>query len=175
MRILDIKEGTMVDGPGLRTSIYFAGCRHHCEGCHNPQSWDFAAGHDMTEDELIEVIRYNRFDVTYSGGDPLYQLEAVTSLSRRIKAELGKTIWCFTGYRWEQLVGTEPSGGNPEDFRRFLETIDVLVDSPFVQAKRNTSLLFRGSENQRIIDVQASLRTGEVVLMKEYMGAVNFG
>ena len=89
LKILSIAEGTSVDGPGLRTSIYFAGCCHHCEGCHNPQSWDINNGKPTTIDDLLKVIRYNEFPVTFSGGDPFYQIEAVTELAHQIKQQLG--------------------------------------------------------------------------------------
>ena len=156
LRVINIAEGTSVDGPGLRTSIYFAGCSHHCEGCHNPQSWSPEAGRDMLEDDLLNIIAYNDFPVTFSGGDPFFQAEAVAHLARRIKEEQHRNIWCFTGYRWEQVV-REPR------FRPLLEQIDVLVDSPFILAQRNIQLRFRGSENQRIIDVQTSLSEGKMV------------
>lgn len=158
LRVIDISEGTSVDGPGLRTSIYFSGCTHHCPGCHNPQSWSFDAGKETTIDELIKIIAYNDFNVTFSGGDPLFQAEQVTELARRIKVELQKNIWCYTGFKWEDIVG------NPR-FRPLLDTIDVLVDSPFILAQRNTELRFRGSENQRIIDVRKSLDSGNLHIL----------
>lgn len=162
LRIIDITEGTSVDGPGLRTSIYFSGCSHHCEGCHNPQSWAADAGRDIDEDELLRLIRFNGFGVTFSGGDPFFQAEGVAHLARRIKSEVTDhsgnplSIWCYTGYTWEQVC-------NDERFLPLLRTIDVLVDSPFVLSQRNTELRFRGSDNQRIIDVQASLAQGSMV------------
>ncbi|MBQ9665553.1 MAG: anaerobic ribonucleoside-triphosphate reductase activating protein [Bacteroidaceae bacterium] len=155
LRVINISEGTSVDGPGLRTSIYFAGCIHHCEGCHNPQSWSPEAGHDMTEEDILSVIAYNDFPVTFSGGDPFFQAEAVAHLAQRIKEEQHRNIWCFTGYRWEQLI-QQPR------FLPLLQQIDVLVDSPFILARRNIQLRFRGSENQRIIDVPTSLREGKM-------------
>lgn len=158
MRILDIVEGTTVDGPGLRTSIYVAGCKHQCEGCHNPQSWDFNGGKDMSMDEVLDVVRENDFNVTLSGGDPLYMADEVTQLCRRIKNELHKNIWCYTGFVWEAIVG------KPE-YMPLLETIDVLVDGPFVLGRRDISLFFRGSGNQRIIDVQQSLKQNKVVIL----------
>lgn len=145
-----------MDGPGLRTSIYFAGCSHHCEGCHNPQSWSPEAGQEMTEEEILEKIAYNDFPVSFSGGDPFFNAEAVAHLAKRIKEEQYRNIWCFTGYLWEQLI-------KEERFRPLLDQIDVLVDGPFILKKRNTQLRFRGSDNQRIIDVQESLRLGEMV------------
>lgn len=147
-----------MDGPGLRTSIYFAGCTHHCEGCHNPQTWDANAGKDWCEDEVMDIIRYNGFNVTFSGGDPLFQAEAVAHLAKRIKDELNFSIWCYTGYVWENIV-------DDERFLPLLENIDVLVDGPFVQALRDTSLRFRGSSNQRFIDVQESLKEGSTITL----------
>lgn len=154
--VINISEGTSVDGPGLRTSIYFAGCSHQCPGCHNPQTWDIKAGKPTPMDELLKTIEYNDFNVTFTGGDPLYQLDEVTELARRIKSELHKNIWCYTGYLWENLI-EDPS------FRPLLETIDVLVDSPFILSLRDTELRFRGSSNQRIIDVPKSLASGTII------------
>ena len=155
LRVMDIAEGTTVDGPGLHTSIYFAGCPHHCRGCHNPQSWPINAGHEVEEDELMAKIRYNGFGVTFSGGDPFFQPKAAAHLAGRIKQELGLDIWCYTGYCWEQICD------NPT-FLPLLQSIDVLVDSPFILDLRDTSLRFRGSSNQRIIQVQESLQTGHM-------------
>ncbi len=160
IRILDILHDTTVDGPGFRTSIYCAGCRHHCAGCHNPQSWDFAAGRDVEVDELMQEIQSDPFaDVTFSGGDPFFQAEAFAELARRIKSGTRKTIWAYTGFLYEDLLE------NPAH-RALLEQLDVLVDGPFIQSLRDVDLLFRGSSNQRLIDVPASLKAGEVVLWK---------
>ena len=143
MRVLDIIEGTSVDGPGLRTSIYFAGCKHACPGCHNPQSWDFDAGHEMSVNEIMEVVREADFNVTFSGGDPLYHARELVPLARAIKA-MGKTIWCYTGFVYEDIK-------DRADVADLLGYVDVLVDGPFISALRDTELLFRGSSNQRII------------------------
>lgn len=143
LRVVDIIDGTSVDGPGLRTSIYLAGCRHCCPGCHNPSTWDFSAGRDMTVSELLKRIEDNDFNVTFSGGDPLYQLPALTSLARAIKAA-GKTIWCYTGFTYEELAASP-------DYAEILSLIDVLVDGPYIQALRDPDLRFRGSSNQRIL------------------------
>ncbi len=155
LSVLDIIEGTSVDGPGLRTSIYMAGCTHHCMGCHNPQSWDIDHGKQYTIDALMEVIRYNNFPVTLTGGDPFFQVDAASELTHTIKKELNLNIWCYTGYTWEQLM-------LHHNFIQLLQQIDVVVDGPFILQQRNISLLFRGSSNQRIIDVQESLKTGKV-------------
>lgn len=165
IRLLDILHDTTVDGPGFRTSIYCAGCGHHCPGCHNPQSWDFSAGYDVEIDQLMQDIKNDPFaDVTFSGGDPFFQTEEFAALAVRIKAETTKTIWCYTGYLYERLLEIPSS-------RRLLEQLDVLVDGPFIMAQRDEDLLFRGSANQRLIDVQASLKTGNVVLwQRETLG-----
>ena len=158
IRVIDIVEDTTVDGPGFRTSIYWAGCTHHCAECHNPQSWATDAGHDMSVDELLDVIEADPFaNVTFSGGDPMQQAEGFTELATAIKARTHKTIWCYTGYTYEALLHM-PSQ------RRLLDKLDVLVDGPYVAAQHNSDLVFRGSANQRIIDVPRSLRSGRVEL-----------
>lgn len=143
--VLDIAYQTMADGPGLRTSIYCAGCLHHCAGCHNPQSWPMDAGRLMTVDELLDIIKADSIsNVSFSGGDPLYQVDAFTELARRIKAETGKNIWCWTGFTIEEIQA------DPH-LAQILPYIDTLVDGPFILEQRNPDLLFRGSTNQRII------------------------
>jgi anaerobic ribonucleoside-triphosphate reductase activating protein len=145
IRILDILEETMADGPGLRTSIYCAGCAHHCPGCHNPQSWDFNGGYEMTVQQLLDIIKDDEFaNVTFSGGDPFYQVEAFTELARRIKEETDKTIWCYTGFTYEEILADER-------LKQILPYIDTLVDGPFIAELRDPELHFRGSSNQRII------------------------
>ena len=157
LRILHIVEGTSVDGPGLRTSIYMAGCNHHCPGCHNPASWNPQGGEDRSLDELMQVIAYNEAPVTLSGGDPLQQPDGTRALISRIKHELGYNVWCYTGYTWEEIVN------DPKLFK-VVQELDVLVDGPFKMAERDISLRFRGSRNQRLIDVQRTLDTGVLTL-----------
>lgn len=164
IRVLNIVEDTMVDGPGLRTSIYCAGCAHACKGCHNPQSWDFKGGTEMTTDEIMERILANKFDdVTFSGGDPMYQAEAFAELAQKIKYQTQKTIWCYTGFLYEQVI-------EDNTMRKLLELVDVLVDGEFIEEQRDIQIRFRGSRNQRLIDVRKSLEKGEVVLW-EYESA----
>ena len=159
IRILDIMEDTMVDGPGFRTAIYCAGCRHQCPGCHNPQSWAFDGGHDMTVEQLMRIIVADPYaNVTFSGGDPMYQAAGFAELARQIHRRTQKDIWCYTGFTFESLIHS--------DQRELLNELDVLVDGPFMQALRDEDLMFRGSSNQRIIDVQASLYSGETILWK---------
>ena len=148
IRILDILEETMADGPGFRTSIYCAGCAHHCPGCHNPQSWDFMGGREMSVDEILDIIKADEFsNVTFSGGGPLYQVEAFTELARRIKEQTGKKIWCYTGFIYEDIL-------SDERLSQILPYIDTLVDGPFMQDLRDPELHFRGSSNQRIIHLK---------------------
>ena len=155
--ILSIVHDTMVDGPGFRTSIYCAGCPNHCPGCHNPQSWDINHGTmTSTEDILKEIMEDPFANVTFSGGDPMYQAEGFAELARAIRSECDKDIWCFTGYRYENLLK------NPKQLE-LLKLIDVLVDGPFMKDLRDEDLFFRGSSNQRLINVQKSLALGEVV------------
>lgn len=158
MRVIDIVPGTTVDGPGLRTSIYFAGCTHGCPGCHNPQTHDPAAGREMSEDEIVAEVERNGFDVTFTGGDPLFQVEALCSLAARLRS-LGYGLWCYTGYTYEHIA-SDPR------LSSILRHIDVLVDGPFIQSQRDVSLLFRGSANQRLISVRHST-PGNIVTYEE--------
>ena len=145
MRVLNIVHDSIVDGPGLRTVIFFAGCPHHCRGCHNPESWNPKGGIEMTIDEIAAECLSNPLnDVTFSGGDPLYQVEELAALAVILKANQ-KNIWCYTGYTYEDLQEKkDPS------ISLLFQHIDALVDGPFVLAKRDLSLLYRGSSNQRI-------------------------
>lgn len=162
-RVIRIVEGTAVDGPGLRTSIYFAGCSHACPGCHNPQTWPFDAGEESSVESLMKIIEYNGFNVTFTGGDPMYGAEGLLPLAQAIKAR-GKSIWCYTGFTFEELLDMAAC-------RRLLDYIDVLVDGPFIMAQRDTTLHFRGSANQRIIDVAASLAHNSVELWSRDFGS----
>ena len=146
LQVLDIVEGTIVDGPGLRTSIYFAGCSHHCEGCHNPGSWDADGGKPMSVEQLMEVIDDNEMDVTFSGGDPLMQIDALLPLARRVK-ERGYNLWVYTGYTIEEIRASD-------SLSRILDYADTIVEGRFIKALRDTSLRFRGSSNQRIITLR---------------------
>ena len=160
LAILRIIEDTMVDGPGFRTAVYAAGCSHHCLGCHNPQSWDIKAGRTMSIEDILTTILADPFaDVTFTGGDPMMQPEGFTRLAKAIKKQSTKSIWCYTGYTFEQILAMPAQ-------RELLNHIDVLVDGPFIQKLHNEQLRFRGSSNQRLIDVQQSLHEEKVVLWK---------
>lgn len=156
LQVIRIFDGTAADGPGFRTSIYFSGCLHQCPGCHNPQSWAFDAGESMTIDAIMKQVEDNDLDVTFSGGDPLYQCENLIELAKRIKQN-GRNIWCFTGFTFEQIL-------HDKSMSKLLQYIDVLVDGPFMENLRDISLLFRGSANQRLVNVPASLKCDGIKL-----------
>ena len=156
LQIMQILPETMVDGPGWRCSIYCAGCRHACPGCHNPETWPFSVGRSMSIDQVLSEVAKTDGNVTFSGGDPMFQVEAFTELARRIAQELHRTIWCYTGFTYE-TVASDPL------MSQILPYIEVLVDGPFILDQRDTNLLFRGSRNQRLVDVQKSMREGRVV------------
>lgn len=158
LSILDIIEDTTVDGPGFRTAIYCAGCPNACPGCHNPESWNIRNGKMMETDEVLAYVLADEFaDVTFSGGDPMFQADGFAELARKIKANSSKSIWCYTGYRYEDLLRSPQQA-------ELLRWIDVLVDGRFVETLKDQDLLFRGSSNQRLIDVQQSLASGEIRL-----------
>lgn len=145
LRVLQIVPGTTVDGPGLRTSVYFAGCSHHCPECHNQISWDFNGGENMEVDNLADIIIAHGFNVTLTGGDPLQtpNPEALRYLIKRLRSE-GLTIWCYTGYTYEQLQ-TMP------ELTDIISEFEAIVEGPYIAAERDISLRFRGSRNQRVV------------------------
>ena len=147
MRILDIIHQTTADGPGFRVSVYAAGCNHRCPGCHNPQSWDMKGGREMTVEEVFAEIEKDDFStgVTFTGGDPFYQVEEFTELAKLIKERTTKNIWCYTGFTYEEIVENEK-------LSVLLPYLDALVDGPYIESQRDVSLRFRGSKNQRIVE-----------------------
>ena len=149
---------SIVDGPGIRTTVFSQGCPHHCPGCHNPETWAFVCGTEMDEEAILESIRSNPLcrGVTFSGGEPFAQAEGFARLAKLLKAA-GKEVASYTGFTFEQLLdGTDAQ-------RALLETIDVLIDGPFLLAEKTLELPFRGSRNQRILDVPKSLAAGQPV------------
>ena len=164
-----IKKCDIANGVGVRTVLFVSGCTHHCKGCFQPETWNFDYGERYTketEDEIIESLRPDYVDgITLLGGEPFEpenQRELV-KLLRRIKKELPqKTVWSFSGYTYEELTGD--SRAVCEVTNEMLPMLDVLVDGEFVEAKRNISLRFRGSENQRLIDMNKTRKEGKIVL-----------
>ena len=162
----DLQSDSIVDGPGLRTVIWTQGCSHCCKGCQNPQTWDFKGGGlvpiDMVLSAIDELERQS--GITFSGGDPMFQPEACSEIAAYCK-DKGYNIWVYTGFTYEELM--KMSEKKPI-YREFLSNVDVLVDGKFIMEKRNLNLLFRGSSNQRLIDIPKTLESGEIVLFNEY-------
>ncbi|MDO4287268.1 MAG: anaerobic ribonucleoside-triphosphate reductase activating protein [Eubacteriales bacterium] len=159
LRIAGVIDESIVDGPGIRFVIFTQGCPHGCPGCHNPQTHDFASGYVVPISRLLSEIQANPLisGVTLSGGEPFCQPEPLAELVRVLK-QGGKHIMAYSGYTWEQLLRLEdPAVG------MLLRQCDVLVDGPFIEAQRDLTLRFRGSRNQRLINVQKSLREGRIV------------
>ena len=162
----DLQSDSIVDGPGLRTVIWTQGCAHHCPECQNPQTWDFDGGGLVPVSEVLKAIDEleDQTGITFSGGDPMYQPEACTKIAKYCK-DKGYDIWVYTGFTYEELINmskTKPI------YKEFLSNIDILVDGPFKIKERDLSLLFRGSRNQRLIDMPKTLSKGEVILLDEY-------
>lgn len=153
--VLKVVGNTAADGPGLRTSVYLAGCSHHCPGCHNPQSWEITNGTEVeVEDILEEIESYGNKKVTITGGDPFFQKWALWELVKDLK-EREYSVWVYTGYTLGELRDK-----NETVINTILRAVDGLVDGPFIRELRDTSLRFRGSSNQKIYlrDSQGNLR-----------------
>ena len=162
LRIAGTIGESIVDGPGIRYVVFTQGCPHGCPGCHNPQTHDFAGGKEVTVEALLADITKNPFmkAVTLSGGEPFCQPAALAQLAAPLK-EKGYHLMCYTGYTFEQLL-------QKEDARPLLEQLDLLVDGPFVLDRKNIELKFRGSDNQRVLDVPASLAANAPVWCEKY-------
>ena len=146
IRIAGIQDDSVVDGEGIRLTVFGQGCPHHCKGCHNPQTWSEDGGYMTTTDKIMDIYKANILldGITFSVGEPFAQAEAFTKLARAVH-EAGGTVWCYTGYTLERLK-------NSRNFYwiQFLNHIDVLVDGPFVESLKDLTLQFRGSSNQNI-------------------------
>jgi anaerobic ribonucleoside-triphosphate reductase activating protein len=160
----ELQTDSIVDGNGIRTVIWTQGCAHRCPGCHNPNTHDFNGGMEKDLNELKTELSSLEFQdgVTFSGGDPFFQPAVCAELAEHVQS-LGMNVWCYTGYKFEQLLKLSHVDAA---IMKFLENIDVMIDGPFMIAKRSYSLKFRGSSNQRIIDVKASLSQGKTVLLE---------
>lgn len=156
--LADIITDSIVDGPGLRATIFSQGCPHHCTGCHNAETWPFEGGTAIDEEDVFKIIRSNPLNraVTFSGGEPFSQPEGFTKLAILLKQN-GYEVASYSGFTYEQLInGTDAQ-------KELLKHIDVLIDGPFIQAEKSLTLNFRGSKNQRILDVPKSLSEGQPV------------
>ena len=161
MRIAGFIQDSIVDGPGFRFVVFAQGCRRHCEGCHNPATWDADGGVEMTVDDIAAEMLGNPLTdgLTLSGGEPLLQAENCASLAS-VARENGLNVWVFTGYTFEELM---KKASDEPAVKSLLELIDVLIDGAFDLAERTLSLRWRGSRNQRVIDVPKSLAAGKAV------------
>ncbi|MGL5642111.1 MAG: anaerobic ribonucleoside-triphosphate reductase activating protein [Paraclostridium sp.] len=159
---------SIVDGPGLRMVLWTQGCNHNCKGCHNPQTHDIDGGYIEDSDNIIKQIQNLKLHrgITLSGGEPFMQGEALVGVAKACK-ENKLDVWAYTGYTFEELIDKK----NPSYFNNLnlLRNIDVLVDGKFIEAKKDISLKFRGSSNQRIIDVEKTLDLKKIYLHEEYM------
>ena len=159
IRIAGIIPESFTDGIGIRYTIFTQGCSHHCHGCQNPETWDFNSGTDTDISDILKDIKDNPLldGVTFSGGDPIYQAKNCTELAKLIKSNTNLNIWCYTGFKFEDLLSME-------DAVEFMKYIDVLVDGEYKESQRCLALPFRGSSNQRIIDIPKTLESNSIVL-----------
>lgn len=158
IRICGLVNDSIVDGPGIRLTVFTQGCPHHCPGCHNPQSHSFEGGQLRDIDEILTMAKENPLldGITLSGGEPFCQPEACAQIAVGAH-KLGLNVWCYTGYSYENLLASKEK-------HALLEQVDILVDGPFILEERSLDIRFRGSKNQRIIDVKNSLLENRVVL-----------
>lgn len=160
IRISGINKESLVDGPGIRYVIFAQGCKHNCKGCHNPSTHDFNAGEEADIDDILKDILSKRHidGVTFSGGDPFYQAKEFGFLAKELHKN-NINIISYTGFIYENII-------DKKDMRKLLDNIDILIDGPFIKEKKNLKKAFRGSENQRIIDVRKSIEEKRIVLLE---------
>lgn len=156
IRTVKILYSSCVDGVGFRDVLFVGYCPHRCAGCHNPETWSRESGEERGIDEVYNDLTKSAItNVTFSGGEPFEQAQALTELARRLK-NAGKSIWIYSGYLFEDIIGNSAR-------KELLELCEVLVDGPYIEAQKGINMRFRGSENQRILDVQSSLKKGKPV------------
>lgn len=172
MNYAEIKTYDVANGPGIRVSLFVSGCNHHCKGCFNKEAWDFNYGKPFTEETInfiIDTLSFGAYrGVTFLGGEPLEKVnqQGLLPLAKKIKETYPeKTIWCFTGFTYEYIM--ENMYEQWPETEELLSYIDVLVDGPFIEAQKNLTLVFRGSENQRLIKLPETLTSGEIVLWEK--------
>ena len=164
LRVAGIIEESIVDGPGLRFVLFLQGCRMHCKGCQNPQTWDFEGGTLVSAQEILERMQGDPLvhGITFSGGEPFAQAEALAPLAAELKRR-GYHLMAFSGYTFEQLL-------QKDGCRELLSLLDLLVDGPFVEEQKSLELRFRGSRNQRILNMAASREAGWTAVLDELNG-----
>ena len=158
LNLSGIQTDSIVDGPGIRTTFFCQGCPHHCEGCHNPETWPFEGGTPVDTEAMVRIVTDNPLcrGVTFSGGEPFAQAEGFLELAKALK-EKGYEVASYSGYTFEQLLSGTPAQ------KELLQNIDILIDGQFILAEKSLEVPFRGSKNQRILDVPKSLQTGSAV------------
>lgn len=163
LQVAGVVGESIVDGPGIRYTIFVQGCPHHCPGCHNPQTHPFEGGRELDIDDAFEDFRKDPIlkGITFSGGEPFCQPGPLAELARRVHA-LGKDVVTFTGYTYEQLAAMDDPA-----VQALLHGTDILIDGPFLLDRKNLELRFRGSENQRVIDLAGTRREGRLVLLDD--------
>lgn len=164
VRLSGIAYESLVNGPGMRRVFFAQGCKHNCDGCFNPETHDFLGGEEKNMDELIEDVLKNKMikGITFSGGDPLEQADKFAYMAKSFK-EVGLNIWCYTGYKFEELLEKMKED---DGVSKLINNIDVLVDGRFEIDNKKDGLRFRGSSNQRIIDVKESLKSGLIIKLE---------
>lgn len=164
MRISGIISESIVDGPGIRLVVFFQGCSHNCLGCHNPDTHSFSGGKEITVDEIIDKIEKAPYldGITLSGGDPFFQVEEMLKLLKIVKEKTNVNVWVYSGYTFEEIIEL---GKKKNEYLEVIKYIDVLVDGRFIFEKRDISLQYKGSTNQRIIDV---IKSREMDMIVEY-------
>lgn len=174
MNYADIKKIDVANGEGVRVSVFVSGCNHHCKGCFNQCAWDFNYGKEFTEKEEQQIIDYMNHDyisgLSLLGGEPLEpkNQEGLLPLVKKVKEKFpNKNIWCYTGFDFEKDVVGKMAKNN-ETTRELLKYIDIIVDGKFEEDKKDLKLQFRGSSNQKIVDVKKSLQTGQIVKQIQY-------
>lgn len=163
INIAGIVDDSIVDGPGIRLTVFFQGCLHKCKNCHNPETWPMEGGYKISIDEIIKKLKNNPLlqGITLSGGDPLYQIDGCLSLAKRIKNELPYLdIILYTGFTFEEILDMKN-----KNIKELLSFLDVIIDGPYVDELRDLTLKFRGSSNQRIVNVQESIKLNKIVLI----------
>jgi len=167
LRVAGIVKESVVDGPGFRYVIFAQGCNHGCKGCHNPDTHSMDGGYVVDTEDILADIKQNKYidGVTFSGGEPFLQPDAYIYIAEELR-KANINIVCYTGYTYEELMESKE-----ESRIKLLGLVDILIDGPYIEAQRNLGLTFRGSMNQRIIDVKSSMREHKVVLEKLYRDA----
>lgn len=159
MKVAGIIQNSVVNGIGVRDVIFFQGCEHHCPGCHNPKTWHIKGGEEMSVLRIAEMFKDSKHDMTLSGGEPLLQYDEIIELMDFINKHQNKRFWIYTGFKYDEIP--------PHMLEEMSKYVDVLVDGRFEESKKDLKLQFRGSSNQRLIDLPKSVAKGKVILWEE--------